>query len=315
VDGLLNRNAVVSAFRSDDGVLSPIVDQLLRHLPPSWCEQLAFGKVVDETDELAVAFTGSRDSVLDWWQHLDDLSVAFLRGRDVPFATSLPLDGHTIEPDIEPLIHRTMDVLDRFQEVDESRSRHIAEWTSMIVWMCRARDSKTALLTSSTFPALPHCTFVTQKGFRHIPPVTIFDHDSEYALFENLYHESLHQQLASTLLHRNVLSDQYWAATATRIRVPWRGGSWEPDRVLHAVWVYLHLVRLRREHLGRAVNARDRRFIEHALIDGCQALEYLASQLALQRTLFGPEGDAVRALVLAGASSVLAEHLGRSDRV
>ena len=137
---------------------------------------------------------------------------------------------------------------------------------------------------------LPHCTFVTPKALRHIPPNSVLARDSRYALRENLFHEALHQELAASLLHEDFLAQDYWSSDAQKVPVPWRGGAWEPDRVLHAVYVYLHLLPMRREELRRASSMEERAWLTQALDGGLGALRYLLTHLGGCKYIFSKAG-------------------------
>src|SRR5262249_44340527 len=123
-----------------------------------------------------------------------------------------------------------------------------------------------------------------------IPPNSILLRDSAYALCENLFHESLHQQLAASLLHADLLATNYWSSEAPRLEVPWRGGAWEPDRVLHAIYVYMHLLPMRMEALERGVESDENGWLNTALREGASALRYLLSHIESCSQVFSERG-------------------------
>lgn len=157
----------------------------------------------------------------------------------------------------------------------------LQEYTSILVWLAPDDEHPGApILTSASLPALPHTTFITDKATRHIPPNHIYPAPLTYALLENLVHEALHQQLSATLLQEDLLRPDYEAARAELVPVPWRGASWEPDRVLHAVHVYKSLLSFRSTRLRSGdVPTLERAFVESALAEGLGAFRYLRDRL------------------------------------
>ena len=105
----------------------------------------------------------------------------------------------------------------------------VFDWTSLVIWLELFPYSNTDLITSSTFPHFPHCTFLSDKALRHIPPTSISSVDQVYSLAENIFHEALHQELSSTLVFRDIFAEQYSSSQAKKIKVPWRQQYWEPD--------------------------------------------------------------------------------------
>lgn len=200
--------------------------------------------------------------------------------------SDLPLDGH--QP-LAPAGDRLAFLEDALTTIaaDKGRSRVLREFTSLLVWL-EGDGSGVPLLTSSSLPLVPHCSFITDKALRHIPPDTVFDDDSVYALAENLFHESLHQQLSASILVDDLFVTGYDSHHAERTRVPWRGSDWEPDRVLHATFVYSNLLPMRREALARLSDSKGT--LRNALRDGERAYLFLSERLSGLERYLSPRG-------------------------
>ncbi|WP_420093897.1 aKG-HExxH-type peptide beta-hydroxylase [Comamonas testosteroni] len=186
-----------------------------------------------------------------------------------------------------------------------SRQHYIRDWITAVHWVEQDPEKPGPLLTSSTFPALPHCAFLSTKAKRHIPPNIVLEADSGYALFENLYHEALHQQLSTTILFTDSIASAFSSSTCTKISVPWRGSSWEPDRVLHATFVYSGLLRLRREAAIAENQVPMELDLMNAVKEAHQALTYLIEQFTHVRPAFSDAGQQLVDEVLHCAMSAL----------
>ena len=174
-------------------------------------------------------------------------------------------------------VNNTVYALELLSEFgDKSYINTILSWTSQIVWLDFDEVSGNTKLTSSTFPSLPHTTFVTDKAFIHIPPLAVIDSISAYFLAENIFHEALHQKLSASLLFDDLVDPEFDSRVSFRISVPWRGQSWEPDRIVHAAFVYMHLLKLRQDALDADLPYRDH--IKSAWDTGREALRYLVSR-------------------------------------
>ena len=206
---------------------------------------------------------------------------------------ALPLDGHV--PIRAPGINRW--IVAALTELGEKAPRHlelIQSWCSMIVWLTRDDNEPPRVgLTSVALPSLPHCTFVSTKAIRHIPPSVILPVVGMYGLQENLFHEALHQQLSATLVFEPLLEEGWHDAPG--VHIPWRATTWPVDRALHAAWVYHHLASFRAEELARS---RDGGSAEKAALvgahqDALQADRYLVAALQEHRAQFGPRRAAL----------------------
>jgi hypothetical protein len=280
--------------------------RILDQLPPFLCRTIAAGAHENYSRILSdqrIAFTGSAHGFLDFWPRVSAArSVAvFVGAHKLPVVRELPLLFHKATSEGHCKSRHLFGILEDMAREDHERLSNILSWTSLIVWMEKDERDDSAgdgLLTSSTFPEFPHCTFLTDKCLRHIPPNGVADFDSQYAIWENLYHESLHQQLAALLLHRDILDPSYSANTTVKIPVPWRSAAWEPDRVFHAIYVYSKVAQMRMEKLER-LSSRDPEFmwLSDAFHSGVNALCYLVEQMDDRTEIFTDAGRKIYARI------------------
>ena len=217
----------------------------------------------------------------------------------------LPLHG--LQPSIEPeRLHASLlHAVSTLGKLWPSRQLYICDWISWVQWVEQDPANPGPLLTSSTFPALPHCAFMSTKAQRHIPPNLVFASDSQYALFENLFHEALHQQLSSTILFLDSIRPDFTSNESRKIPVPWRGQAWEPDRVLHATLVYGELLNLRLDACTKGIEIAQGFTAEAAIQDARSSLVYLCAQFDQVREVFTESGQRLVDEVLSKAQLAL----------
>jgi hypothetical protein len=261
---------------------------LANRFPPFLCSRLITG----EDFELDRQSSSTGLSCPSSFQYAaNGKKIDILWGSDVSAITDgLPLAGHLgLVKNAEHYIDATTKAIDFLvQPPFVAFFNTMMEWTSQIVWLDVDANSTYTRLTSSTFPSFPHCTFLTGKATYHIPPLTVSSQEYTYFLAENLYHESLHQKLSCSFIFDNIIVDDFDSTTIGRIPVPWRGQSWEPDRIVHAAFVYIHLVLLRSAALTLDLNCRDQ--ISSALAAGRDALTYLVSCFPACEPIFTHRG-------------------------
>lgn len=132
---------------------------------------------------------------------------------------------------------------------------------------------------------------MTETALFHIAPATIFPKKSIYALAENLYHESIHQELSFKLLSSDIFIEDFEPATSVKIEIPWRKTVWEVDRVLHAAYVYWRLIPMRSsKKLKALVSEEELNLISIAVQKGIENFNYLSSKLKEVDFLFTEEG-------------------------
>jgi len=275
-------------------------------LPPFLCRALAFADPAHpEPWTWTEAMTGSAAGVV---------RKVGSRGPGVHWGTAnvsplvftvLPLPGYRIAAATErreALLASALDVLAGLADpvIDSVRA-----YLGLVVWLEPSAPDAPPI-TSSSFPALPHCGFLTDGAACQLAPDTVLREDRPWALAENLYHESLHQELSATILQEDVFSDAFAAGSAPRIRVPWRRTEWELDRVLHAVYVYSRLLPLRRHHLRRSDLApADVRGLSEAFQKGAAALAHLSHALKEAGPYLTRTGEELMAEIVGGARAAL----------
>jgi hypothetical protein len=124
--------------------------------------------------------------------------------------------------------------------------KKVSQQTSMIVWLTPKHTMLPGdLFSCCSFHRLPHCTFLTDLALRHIPANVVFRQNSTYALQENLFHESLHQELCEMIdIDSLFLADVSEIASIT-VTIPWRATDWALEKAVHAFYVYANLLKMR----------------------------------------------------------------------
>lgn len=288
VECLLSRDEAVEIYRQRALTIAPTYAAESSRFPPLLCRNLLTAKPVELKRWSPFLGYGRPRTRTLTCKGREMLVVADFDVSEL--LLNVPITAHfgAVEQ-VEALIGRTESAINLLASIpDCNLLTTVFDWTSMVVWLTCSVGANQSALTSSTFPSLPHCTFLTTKALRHLPPLNIADDDQDYCLAENLYHEALHQQLSTTFALSDCVSANYDCAGAVRIEVPWRGQQWEPDRVVHAVYVYAHLIRLR--SIALTVEVGPKAFLESALSGGFEALEFLTDSLDECRPMFSEAG-------------------------
>lgn len=305
---MLSRGSVVDHYRSR--LVSAMAGDTpailwLDSLPPYLCRALILEPdAVPGIVDVSKAFTGSSTASIYGALGLRTCTNGF----SMDLMSQLPLGGHVAVGPGNSLA-LVGQALQEMEQREPVRLRNVADWTSLMVWVdADPWQPSSTLVTSVALPSLPHCTFLSNKAARHIPPKQVFSVPTTYALRENLYHESLHQQLSATLLFSDVLIDSYESKKAIRIPIPWRGAEWEPDRVIHATWVYAKLLPMRIEELQRLPpSSAEAAWILEALTEAIPALFYLTSRIPEILPLMQSTGIALMEEICEVARCSLAE--------
>lgn len=274
--------------------------RMLEKLPPHLIQRLLLDGTVGWPASEEAAFSGDPTANIYWCKSKLGFVGLLSRYSLAGLSKGLELGGHQELGDLENATKNTLEALSWLEATDPDRAQKVYDWTSLIAWVELSPGSMKTLLTSSTFPRLPHCTFISMKAQSHIPPNSVLiGSESSYALRENLYHEALHQELSSLLTLEDVLHSRYESSSAPRIPVPWRSSDWEPDRVLHAVYVYSHLLPMRiEEATSDHVDAHEKRWLDGSVDAGAKALKYLFSELTrVKKNLFSKSGEHLLAKV------------------
>lgn len=204
----------------------------------------------------------------------------------------LPLSGHFQATYKEYQEQYLREALAELDVLGNQYAENVLEFSSLLIWLeidlCHPPK---APVTSVTLPSFPHCSFITSRALYHIPPLFVFSRKSAYALCENLYHESLHQQMTATLLQEDILTEEYDPKTTSKIYIPWRKTSWEPDRVLHASFVYTNLIQMRKDKLiQNQMNVKEHDLIANSVRQSKIILKYLIEQFSNMKDAFSPTG-------------------------
>ena len=161
----------------------------------------------------------------------------------------LPFEGHSISEITDEKIMAIESALNSLEDLHEDYLNSVLDFTSLIIWLKKNnRQSKNTLITSCSLPHFPHTSFISDKALYHLPPLTLFNNNIIYALQENLYHESLHQKISSSMTFEDYMSKDFDTKSVEKMDIPWREGkSWQPDRILHAFFVYANIFKMRKD--------------------------------------------------------------------
>jgi hypothetical protein len=236
----------------------------------------------------------------------------------IPVWASLQLDGHHVVQPHDGDVKMIDDAVRCIAAHHQGAYKLLSRYIKLIVMVDHIGGSAAEpLLTSCSIPSLPYCTFISRKAFVHLPPRFVYRAPSEIWLAENLVHEALHQALNIHILSGEVFSRDYDASVASRIPIPWRqqdplarNREWPPDRALHALVVYVGVTEMRLALLHSApLHEDEASFLCAAGIEGCSAMNHLASQIPRYTDCYTNEGRArVTALVkVAGAAAMKAK--------
>jgi len=233
----------------------------------------------------------------------------FLLVRNFPPSVyaRLPLAPHLVQT---PPLHFLEAVIAAFRFLEHYYAEgheFVAQYLRLLVLVTiepqPARDA--TLLTSCSLPALPFCSFVSEKALVHLPPRHIAAMPDTAVLAENIFHEALHNALTLDILARRVFKTGFRAASWPRVTIPWRADAregrdrtWPVDRVLHALFVYVGLAGMRLHLLRtRGIDRARRDLLVEALPTAAKAMIHLAQALHDFDNCFTADGlDAVHSL-------------------
>lgn len=175
----------------------------------------------------------------------------------------------------------------------------VTTFSPVLVWAELRPEfkGKDVQITSSSFPAMPLVSFISDKALCHLPPTNVSERPDPRILAENLLHEAIHQRVNLTLLTRPIFREGFDAARAPKIPIAWRANSvarnqsWELDRTLHAICVYKGVVGYRERELRDAGLPADlQAFLGAAALAGSHALTYLVRHFSEHTAVLEAEG-------------------------
>ena len=281
----------------------------LRHdtaFPPFLCRSLAYGDPELPRDcPRLTALTGRPDGeslrveagplCLEWGTVVAD---SFLRDR-------LNLVGHRMAAHSPPRETWLRSAAELLSALSSPAAECVNSFIGLIVWLDVDANAPEPI-TSSSFPAVPHLTAMTDKSSRELLPDSYLPEASAWVLAEDLYHESLHQWLSATMMIHDIFVENYIAAEGPLIEIPWRNSRWPVDRSLHSLFVYSHLVQLRICHLHEAdVSFAEREAVVSALPAAIDAIRQLIPQLESERSCYTPLGQQLLDEIVAKARAVV----------
>ena len=308
--GLVGKNDIIafygSLWRESASSDLPSFLSAKTPLPPFLCRRLAFGdQCFPVQGGWLEAMAGSSSALV---RRLDAGRIAlhWAVGGMTPQAFHfLRLEGHRMgdaTPQREKLLSEAIALLN---QLDGPFAASVADFTGLVVWI-EQFDPAVSSLTSSSFPALPHSSFFTNRAAREVLPDTILPEERAWPLAENLYHESLHQQLSATILQEELFADDYDVRSSPRTWIPWRRASWEADRMLHALYVYSRLVPMRVEYRRmHELDPIEERCLVESLRRAVDSLAFLADAVERLGACFSADGLSLARDLVADVRSIV----------
>lgn len=145
------------------------------------------------------------------------------------------------------------------------------------------------IISSTTFYDYPFCIFFTRYGFSFIPPNIVFQEPNDYAIFENIYHEALHQKLLIQILLGKIFVSHDSLNHEKFIPIPWRNSKWSIEHTLQAAYVYIHLYHSRLEYSLTLDNWDELSKMKAAIAHSKRNSIYLFTQLIQLKNIFTQE--------------------------
>jgi hypothetical protein len=144
----------------------------------------------------------------------------------------LPLETHQIVLPSDEQQEELAKALQHLADYYPEGYRYVQEFVKVIAWSSLRDDLKgrAVEITSSSFPFLPLCIFISSRAQHHIPPNTLSDQSSYRFLAENLYHEAIHQAINMNLLMFDILTEDFESETSPKIAIPWRAEGIERNQ-------------------------------------------------------------------------------------
>ncbi|WP_391205461.1 hypothetical protein [Psychrobacillus sp. L4] len=212
---------------------------------------------------------------------------------------NLPIKSHELISPTEEQENELSLALNHLSENYPVGYELFSKFARTIAWV-RLKDEfkgKDSQITSSSFPILPLCIFVSDKAQHHIPPNSVSKESSYRFLAENLYHEAVHQAVNMNLLMFDIFVDNYNSQDSPKIEIPWRYNQvkrnqyWELDRTFHATVVYSQMIRYRLNQINDTkLKVFERVAFEGSIISGLEAASYLSKSLLNCEQYFTEKG-------------------------
>ena len=199
-----------------------------------------------------------------------------------------------------------MEAVSYLNSLNSYYAKSVVDYCGTLFWITVPINYKESYppLTSASYPALPFATFISDLAIKHIAPVEFITIPKSFALAENLFHESLHQELTILLLSNNIMSNNFNANKQLGIHIPWRNTYWAIDRVLHATYVYSNLIPFREKAADNEKGKIAKRLYNSAK-EGKNILYLLSLSLHQNSYLFSSEGKKLIDSIVNNAEKVI----------
>lgn len=176
--------------------------------------------------------------------------------------------------------------VDKVGRILKQQLNTIKSHTSFLAIIDPLSQHTTNIISSTTFYDYPFCTFFSKCGLFFIPPNTVFFEPNDYAIFDNIYHEALHQELLIQILLDKIFNNYKLVPKENIIPIPWRNTLWTIEHALQAYYVYRHLC-ISRQLFSQSL--KDNIMLEKmkmAILASKYNSEYLYTQLMNHKHLF-----------------------------
>lgn len=166
----------------------------------------------------------------------------------------------------------------------------IKQHTNYLAIIEPLREKTCNIISSTTFYDYPFCTFFARYGYFYMPPNIIFHEPNDYVIFDNLYHESLHQQLLIQIMLGKIFINHKFLSRDEIIPIPWRNSKWTIEHALQAAYVYIHLYHSRLVYSLSLKEGNELSKMNEAITSSKKNAIYLFDQLIRLKNIFTQEG-------------------------
>ncbi len=252
---ILSRQNLFSCYlkRAEDLNLIDNVNELssyLKELPTFLCREILLAKPLNKLLRNANPLLGSKDSKFSQITIEDRGLYLAENGFSLELAREFDFEHFKVvnitKKRIAVLKEALLLGLNHFTKEADTIFRNL----SLVIWLNRDENASKEIpyISCCSYRAFPHCAFITDLATCHIPPEIVFPSCHPYPMLENLYHESLHQELFSTINFSNVFLSNQKAFIEKSVWIPWRNTHWTLGHAMQGLYVYCHLLVLRKKY-------------------------------------------------------------------
>lgn len=174
----------------------------------------------------------------------------------------------------------------------------IKQHTSYLAIIESTQGGACDIISSTTFYDYPLCTFFTRYGYFYMPPNIVFHEPNDYVIFDNLYHEALHQKLLIQIILGKIFINHKSLSRDEIIPIPWRDSKWTIEHALQAAYVYIHLYHARVVYRLSLKEGNELSKLNKAIASSKINAIYLFNQLMQLKNIFTEEGRSMIAQLI-----------------